>query len=108
MGLRDNAPVGITCPDIDAAIEVLAATADRIDEIAGKLDCPTLAELVDDLNTQAANLRELFEGRRSALEELRSANDQLRNWGNSQNERADDAEAECKQLEQQVSELESI
>jgi uncharacterized protein YPO0396 len=104
MRHRDNAPIGNTCPDIDDVIQVLAGVADRLDTIADRLED---GDAADDLTTQSANLRQLFEGRRSQLEELRSANESLRNWGNKECERADDAEDEVKSLRAEVRELES-
>ena len=101
----DRAPVGNTCPDIDSIIAVLEGVADRLDEVAGKTEDTDAA---DEIETQAMNLRELFNGRRSALEELRSGNDQLRRWGNAETERADNAEEEAKALQRQIDELESI
>lgn len=101
----DRAPVGNTCPDIDSIIAVLEGVADRLDEVAGKTEDTTAA---DEVGTQAINLRELFSGRRSALEELRSDNDQLRRWGNAETERADSAESDAKSLQRQIDELESI
>lgn len=104
MRYRDNAPIGNTCPDIDGVIEVLAGVADRLDLLAGHIEDSITA---DDMTTQAANLRQLFQGRRSALEELRSANESLRNWGNAEYQRAEDAESEVKSLRAEVRELES-
>jgi hypothetical protein len=100
---RDNAPIGNTCPDIDAAIEVLAGVADRLESIASSLEDTSIAE---DLDAQASNLRQLFEGKRSSLEELRNANDLLRQWGNKETERANDAETEVKSLRADLREME--
>jgi chromosome segregation ATPase len=102
----DNAPIGNTCPDIDSIIETLSGVADRLSTIADQLDCPALADLVEDLNTQSANVQQIFDGRRSPLEELRSANDTLRKWGNEQHQRADDAESEVQNLRKEINELE--
>ena len=107
MRYRDNAPVGNTCPDIDAIISTLSGVADRLEEVAGQIDSPALSAQVDDLETQAANLRQIFEGRSSPLEELRSANESLRNWGNKECARADDVEQEIKELRDEIRELES-
>ncbi|CAH2910736.1 MAG: hypothetical protein CPSOU_1842 [uncultured Paraburkholderia sp.] len=106
MAHRDNALIGHTCPDIDAIIATLSGVADRLSAIADQLDCPALTDLVEDLHTQSANVQQVFDGRRSPLEELRSANETLRNWGNKECERADDAEAEVKSLRAEVRELE--
>lgn len=107
MRRADNAPIGNTCPDIDSVINVLSGVADRIDQIASRLSEEFAGE-IDDLETQAMNLRQLFEGRRSNLEELRSANETLRSWGNTECERAEDALADVKALQRQVSELEDM
>jgi hypothetical protein len=107
MRYRDNAPIGNTCPDIDAVIEVLAGVADRINAIADQIDCLVLTDLVEDLQRQSENAQQLFDGRRSPLEELRSANESLRNWGNAEFQRAEDAESEVKSLRADLRELES-
>ena len=107
MSRRDNAPVNFTCPDIDSIIATIIAVADRLSEIGGSLDCSSLSDVVNDLGAQEANLRQIYEGRRSPLEELRSANESLRKWGNEECERADEAEAERDRLRDEVSELES-
>lgn len=104
---RDNAPIGNTCPKIDDVIEVLDGVADRLRELSDKLNCPALEEECNDIFEQAGNLKALFDGRRSPIEELRSANEQLRDWGNDQFERANEAEAECKDLRRQIDQLES-
>ncbi|VWB08280.1 hypothetical protein [Burkholderia lata] len=107
MRFRDNAPVGYTCPDIDAIISILEGVADRLDEVASQIDSTALSVQTEDLGTQAANLRQAFEGRSSALEKLRAANDALRDWGNKECERADDAEKEMNRLRDEIRDLES-
>lgn len=101
----DRAPIGNTCPSIDSIIGVLEGVADRLEEIARRTEC---AVTIDDLERQAGNLRDLIIGRRSALEEIRSDNDQLRQFGNQESERADEAEVKIKALQEQISELESM
>jgi hypothetical protein len=104
---RDNAPIGNTCPDIDKVIEVLAGVSDRLRELSDKIDCNLFEAECNDIFEQSGNLKNLFDGRRSPLEELRSANETLRNWGNAECQRADEAEDEVKSLRSQISELES-
>lgn len=104
MNPRDNAPVGNTCPDINVIIEMLTAVADRLDTISGQIEDINIA---DDLATQSANPRCLYEGRRSPMEELRSANESLRNWGNAECQRANDADEEIKSLHADIRELEA-
>lgn len=104
----DRAPVGNTCPDIDSIIEVLAGVADRLRTISDKLDSSVLEDECNDIFEQSGNLKTLFEGRLSALERLRSDNDSLRQWGNEETRRADEAEADVKTLQIQINELESI
>lgn len=104
----DRAPVGNTCPDIDSIIEVLAGVADRLRMISDKLDSSTLEDECNDIFEQSGNLKTLFDGRNSALERLRSDNDSLRQWGNKETDRADEAEAEIRSLQNQINELESV
>lgn len=101
----DRAPIGNTCPDIDSIIAVLEGVADRLDEIVGRTED---ADEAAQLETQAENLRELITGRQSALERLRSDNDSLRQWGNEESKRADEAESEAKALQHQINVLESV
>ena len=104
---RGNAPIGFTCPQIDAVIEMLAAVADRISDVASKLEECTIYASIDELEAQAANLRGLFNGRRSDIEEIRSNNEALRKFGEEQYAEAESLKAEVKALESQVYELES-
>lgn len=105
---RDRAPIGNTCPQINSVIEVLAGVADRLRDISDKLDLATLEAEANDIFEQSGNLRALFKGRCSPLEELRTANEALRNWGNEEAQSVDEAREEIKRLESRVDELESF
>ena len=78
----DNAPVGNTCPTID---EVIAF----IDSI------------VPDENLE----RQEIEHIKNLIEDIRSANSQLREWGNDNHERAETLEEELKSIDKRVIDL---
>ena len=71
---KDYSPVGHTCPLIDEAIDVLQSS-----------ECA--------YNTDVVN------SAIKALEKVRSANDELRNWGNELYSEVEDLKAEIDKLE---------
>lgn len=100
----NRAPVGYTCPDINAVIEQLAGVADQLDALASHLEDDAITT---DLNDNAQTLRALFTGRWSPLEELRTDNERLRTFGEKESERAEEAEAEARRLQERIDELEA-
>ena len=83
---NDNAPVGHTCPLIDKVISFLYS-----------IDCEEVQQ--NDIKTCI-----------NVLEEIRSANDQLRTWGNElykeKDEMESDFEYEIKELKVKIDDLE--
>jgi len=79
---QDNAPVGNTCPTID---EVLTF----IDSI------------IPDENFEPQEIHHIKE----LMEDIRSANVQLREWGNDLHERAEILETELKSIDKRVIDL---
>ena len=72
-------PVGYTCPDIDRFIKEIDNAKDYLQD--------------------ALNIISDFEGQ---LEDLRSDNDALRNWGHEQEDRADSLELELEELKSKL------
>jgi len=89
--MRDNAPVGNTCPEIDSII--------------------SLIRNMDNYNiNEESELKDLNSDIRSCeilLEEIRSANSELREWGNDLHRDKEDLENENYKLQDQVSDLEN-
>lgn len=104
MPKYDNAPIGNTCPDIDRIIGVIEAVADRLYALSGQVEDVTLSE---DLRNQSDNLQELFKTVRSPMEDLRKANSSLRDWGNEEYKRAEEAEDKAAGLQNRIDELEN-
>lgn len=104
MRRGDNAPIGQTCPmiddvisTIDSAVEHVLAEVERIED----------DELSDAISSHVASLPDLTRGRQSLMERIRSANDELRTWGNEQHHQREEAEAERDALQRRVDDLES-
>jgi chromosome segregation ATPase len=94
---RDNAPVGHTCNTINGAISLIEST---ITEAKYLLENPD-----ENPEAEAKEIIRHMEESKPILEEIRTANEQLRGWGNEQHERADDAEAAIDALKSRVEEL---
>ena len=112
-----NCPVGYTCPLIDEALHLHEQLVSQVENLLtgdfGKLSdvIERLKELVED-DQQFKNV----------LEEVRSANEQLRDWGYAEEENVknleqelsnceeslDIARAEIRDLEEQIRELENV
>lgn len=101
MRRGDNAPVSQTCPLIDEVISTIHSACDRISNEASELP-ETAREVV---MSYLDELSELAQGRNSVLERIRSANDELRRWGNDEYEQARNAESERDALQRQVETL---
>lgn len=84
MGKRDNAPVPHTCPKIDEVISAIKSV-----------------EWGDNSFWDETRLVEL-------MEEIRSANDSLRTWGNEKHKECDELQDQVSDYEQKICELSSI
>jgi len=81
------APVRHTCPDIDKAIDKIKSVY-RIIKYASKLEEVTeLKDTIDEIESELWNFDDI-------LEDLRSDNSKLRDWGHELEGRVEDLETE--------------
>lgn len=104
--MRDQAPIGYTCPDIDDIIGQLQAVVKQLDVMCDALACPALNTVYETLGEQMSVLEALYQGRTCALERLRSANETLREWGNELYEQGSNDAYEMAALRARLAELE--
>lgn len=106
MRRYDNAPINNTCPKIDEIINKMEHAKSEAEYISKNPEEINDAETVSIIN-------ELMDAI-YLMEDIRSDNSILRDWGNEENVRADDANAELDEaigysesLEDQVANLEA-
>jgi len=110
MARRRTEPVKHTCPDIDRII-------DTITRITREMDyCNTNEEigaLLDQLSDWKSDLAQIGVGKYCELEDLRSSNASLRDWGQEMYDDAerleqerDELENECENLKETIKDLE--
>ena len=87
---NDNAPVGNTCPKIDNVIAII----DNLSEYDINID--------DEFSNMEKDVKEAI----SIMENIRSDNSELREWGNELFREKVDLENNVYQLEKRISELE--
>ena len=94
-------PVGYTCPQIDEVIadiqqlgEDYESAYDFVEEVAAVTE-GRAKELFDALDTTRVDTEELID----KMEELRSANEQLRDWGAKGWEKVEELEEEIADME---------
>lgn len=75
----DNAPVKYTCPDIDVAVGLLDELRRNYDEYMDETHLVGIDQAID------------------ALERVRSANDELRKWGNGLHDELAEARAKAEE-----------
>jgi len=86
MGRRgDNAPIGHTCPKIDSVISMIHSVYTSSEEMS----------------------RNEYTEFKKLMEEIRSANSALREWGNELYYKADELESDLDDANRQVKDLES-
>ena len=88
-------PIGYTCPDIDVIVEKAKEIQSICKSPEGEeheLNYRWILDLASDIISQ--------------IEDLRSSNSTLRDWGNEINDELEDAEAENDKLQQKIEELE--
>lgn len=110
--MRRQEPVRHTCPDIDRMIQIITSMVDQMD--SSYSDELTIDELKENIGDWSHALKEIGYGSRNELEDLRSANGALRDWGNELYSEVEELESEIdsetrktSELEEKVSELEN-
>jgi DNA-binding transcriptional MerR regulator len=89
-----GAPVKNTCPDIDSVIKSIR-DAMRITEDADDLPLGQISDAFRDVHY-------LLDGLEDQLEDLRSDNSSLRNWGLELEEKVEELESEIWELKSEV------
>lgn len=97
---NDNAPIGHTCPIIDNVIGKMELAKNEAEYIC-KHPKEDSSEEADSI------LYELIEAIRE-IEDVRSANSELRDWGNDEYDRAEENEKENDQLRRDIEYLGEI
>lgn len=93
-------PIGNTCPDIDRVIETLREIVKEIESVDETEDLDWL------LYSWGSQLKVLYDGRLSELEQLRNANSELRSWGWDNYNLAKKLMHEVSVLEEEITEQE--
>jgi chromosome segregation ATPase len=98
-----TAPVGNTCPDIDKVVDAIkesqksiSAILNHIGELQSFDEYTTRQEILqDNIADEASNIDNGLWRLEDELEELRSANSALRDWG-------EELASECEELEKEL------
>lgn len=83
---NDNAPIGHTCPIIDNVIGKMESAKNEADYISKHPE----EDSSEEANTILGELVDAIK----EIEDVRSANSELRDWGNEEYNRAEEAEGE--------------
>ena len=83
---NDNAPIGHTCPIIDSVIGKMESAKNEADYISKHPE----EDSIEEANTILGELIDAIK----EIEDVRSANSELRDWGNEEYNRAEEAEGE--------------
>ena len=96
MSRRRGEPVKNTCPDIDSIISTITAICKQMESCNDEYEKDVLLQCIKDWK---ADLESIGVGKWSELEELRSANAALRDWGNEMYNDAESLESERDEFE---------
>lgn len=100
-----SAPVPHTCPTIDSVIEDIKGSKNEIDEILNGYDYLTPNDIQTRLIEVSNILDRLYGSPRSDMEEIRTANAKLREWGFEGEEKISELEYQIKDLENEINRL---
>ena len=104
MSRRRGEPVKNTCPDIDRILATIKSIFNEMESCSDEDDKETLLESISNWKT---DLYSIGVGKSNELEDLRSANAALRDWGNEMYNDAESLEIERDRLEDKIEELNS-
>ena len=97
---RDNAPVGNTCPMIDSVIDIIRTALNEAEWLLkNKNDEEAIMSEIEDSATSILNIQQAID----IMEDIRTANYELRDWGNDMH---DEAESWCEKYNDVASDLE--
>jgi len=94
----DSAPVGYTCKTIDSVIG-------HLEEAKSEAEYYLAESENEDFRSSCAEIKVNLESAILAMEKIRSDNSELRDWGNSEFNRAEELEKERDDLLSEVEEL---
>lgn len=92
-------PVKHTCPKIDNVIN-------SIKEVFEACKYASKSENLDEIKDCISDIENYLWHSTSIMEELRSANDSLRDWGSNEADKVDELESENEDLKDRISNLE--
>lgn len=95
-----SAPVPFTCPAIDSVIGDIKNAETILGDVLNDFNYIPLNEIKDRIKEALLEISSLT-GHRSTIEDIREANEKLRQWGEEQEEK-------IKQLEEQIEDLENL
>jgi predicted nuclease with TOPRIM domain len=96
-----NCPVGYTCPLIDEALQLHEQLVSQVENLISG-DFRNLVHIVEILKDMVEEDHRFKE----AMEEIRSANEQLRDWGHEEEENVKEAERELSNCEDKLGDVE--
>ena len=96
MSIRRGEPVKNTCPDIDRIISTITAICKQMESCNDEDEKDALLECISDWKS---DLESIGVGKWNELEDLRSANAALRDWGNEMYNDAESLESERDEFE---------
>jgi hypothetical protein len=95
-------PVRNTCPNIDSIISTVTLIVNQMSSIDESSD---INYLIEDIADWANDLKRIVVGSWSEMENLRSSNSALRDWGNEMHQAAQDLEFELDAAKFEISNL---
>lgn len=100
-----GAPVGHTCPDINAVISDMTKVYDSLD-FTNEATIEELRAIIKDASSEVFQFTDYFRSSTNPLEHLRELNSALRDWGYESENRVEELEKELSDLEEYKDQME--